>query len=125
VEQVCEQQKQRQRQDGAPPRQREGKQKVATEDDKDEEMEFQNAKRALKTVYDHFDSDSSTNDRRNTLHVMYGGSWDITSQRVVKTLHWVVAATVPAPKPAPHHKWMETTIGYDASDCPKNMVRAG
>jgi hypothetical protein len=36
-----------------PSRQREGKQKVDPEDAKDEEMEYQDAKRALKAVYDH------------------------------------------------------------------------
>jgi hypothetical protein len=25
----------------------------------------------------------------------------------------------------PHHKWMEMSIGFDASDCHKNMVGAG
>jgi hypothetical protein len=31
----------------------------------------------------------------------------------------------PAPGVVPHHKWMETYIGFDASECPKNMVGAG
>jgi hypothetical protein len=44
-------------------------------------MEFQDAKRALKVVYDHSDSDSSTDEHRKQLHIMYGGSWDITSKR--------------------------------------------
>jgi hypothetical protein len=30
----------------------------------------------------------------------------------------------PAPKAAPHLKWMETLIGFDASDCPKSMAGA-
>jgi hypothetical protein len=46
------------------------------EEEKDEEM---------KSVYGHSDSESSDNERRKTLHVMFGDSWDITSQRVVKT----------------------------------------
>jgi hypothetical protein len=48
-----------------PPHQREGKQQVALEGDKEEEVEFQNAKRALKVVYGHSDSDfdSSDNER--------------------------------------------------------------
>jgi hypothetical protein len=48
-----------------PPRQREAKQQVVREDDeeKDEEMAFQDAKRALKAIYDHSDSDSSTDER--------------------------------------------------------------
>jgi hypothetical protein len=43
----------------------------------------------------------------------------------MKMLHWAVAVAVPALGAAPHHKWMETSIGFNASDCPKNMVGAG
>jgi hypothetical protein len=45
--------------------------------------------------------------------------------RIVKTLCWVVVAAAPAPKLAPHHKWMKTLIGFDAIDCPKNKVGVG
>jgi hypothetical protein len=38
----------------------------------------QNTKRVLKAVYGHSDSDSSTYERRKQLHIMYGGSYDIT-----------------------------------------------
>jgi hypothetical protein len=86
TEQFCKNMQQ-QRQDGAPSHQREGKQKVDSQEDKDAEMEFQDAKRALKAVYGHSDSESSDNERRKTLHVMFGGSWAITSRRVIKTLH--------------------------------------
>jgi predicted Rossmann fold nucleotide-binding protein DprA/Smf involved in DNA uptake len=65
---------QQQRQDGTPSRQREGKQKVDSQEEKDAEMEFQDAKRALKVVYGHSDSKSSDNERRKTLHVMFRGS---------------------------------------------------
>jgi hypothetical protein len=54
---------------------------------------------------------------------MYGGSWDITSRHVIRMLHRVVAAAAPAPRAAPHHKWMETSIGFDTSDYPKKMAR--
>jgi hypothetical protein len=54
-------------------------------------MEFQDAKRALKAVCGHSDSESSDNECRKTLHVMFGGSWAITSRRVIKTLRRVVA----------------------------------
>jgi hypothetical protein len=37
-------------------------------------MEFQDAKRALKAFYGHTNSDSSTDDHRKQLYVMYGGS---------------------------------------------------
>jgi hypothetical protein len=56
------------------------------QEEKDIEMEFQDAKRALKAVYGHSDSESSDNERRKALHVMFGGSWAITSRRIIKTL---------------------------------------
>jgi hypothetical protein len=31
----------------------------------------------------------------------------------------------PAPKAAPHRKWIETLIGFNATDCPKSMVDVG
>jgi hypothetical protein len=49
-------------------------------------MEFQDAKRALKAMYGHSDSESSDNERCKALHIMFGGSWAIMSRRVVKTL---------------------------------------
>jgi hypothetical protein len=54
---------------------------------------------------------------------MYGGSWDITSRHIIRMLHHVVAAAAPAPRAAPHHKWMEMSIGFDTSDYPKKMAR--
>jgi hypothetical protein len=116
---------QQQRQDGAPSRQWEGKQKVDPQEEKDAEMEFQDAKRALKVVYGHSDSESSDNEHRKVLHVMFGGSWAITFRRVIKTLHREIAAVAPTPKAAPHRKWVETPIGFDASDCPKSMAGIG
>jgi hypothetical protein len=52
------------------------------------------------------------------LNIMFGVSCDITSQRVVKTLRREVVAAAPAPRAALHHKWMEMSINFDASDCP-------
>jgi hypothetical protein len=49
----------------------------------------------------------------------------ITSRHVIKTLRRVVAAATPAPRAAPHQKWMETSIGFDFFDYPKNMAGAG
>jgi hypothetical protein len=39
-------------------------------------MDFQNAKRAIKVIYDHSnsDSESSNNKHRKQLHIMYDGS---------------------------------------------------
>jgi hypothetical protein len=56
---------------------------------------------------------------------MFRGSWDITSMHIIKTLRWEIAAAAPAPKVAPHHKWVETLIGFNTSDCPKSMVGTG
>jgi hypothetical protein len=56
---------------------------------------------------------------------MFGGSWDIMSRRVVKTLRREIAAVAPTPRAVPHHKWMEMPIEFNASDYPKNMVGAG
>jgi hypothetical protein len=77
---------QQQCQDSVPSCQWEGKQKADPQEEKDVEMEFQDARRALKVVYGYFDSESSDNERRKALHVMFGGSWDITSRRIIKTL---------------------------------------
>jgi hypothetical protein len=79
----------------------------------------------LKAVYDHSNSESSDNGHHKTLHIMFGSSWDIMSWRIVKTLCREVAAAAPVPRVAPHFKWMETPISFDASDCPKSMVSAG
>jgi hypothetical protein len=53
---------------------------------KDVEIEFQDARRALKAVCGHSDSKSSDNEHCMALHVMFGGSRDITSMRIIKTL---------------------------------------
>jgi hypothetical protein len=103
----------------------EGKQKMGPQEEKDVEMEFQDAKRSLRVVYGHSDSESSDNERHKALHVMFGGSWAITSRRVIKTLHREIAAAAPAPKSAPHRKWVETPIGFDVSYGPKSMADAG
>jgi hypothetical protein len=123
TKQFCEQQKQQTCHDGTRPRQWEGKQQVAPEGDKEEGMEFHNAKRAFEAVYGHseFDSDSSNNKRRKQLHIMYDGSSEITSKRIIKKLRWVVAAVAPTSRAVPHHQWMETSITFNASNCPKNM----
>jgi hypothetical protein len=92
------------------------------EEEKDGEMEFQKAKRDLKAVYGHFNSESSDNEHRKTLHIVFRGSWNITSRHVIKTLRREVTAAAPAPRAAPHRKWMETVISFDATDCPKSMA---
>jgi hypothetical protein len=88
-------------------------------------MVFQNAKREMKAVYGHSDSESSDNEHRKALHVMFGASWEITSQHVIKTLRREVTVTTPAPRVAPHCMWIETPISFNASDYPKSMAGAG
>jgi hypothetical protein len=65
---------QQQRQDGAPSHQREGKQKLDPHEEKDVEIEFQDARRALKAICGHSDTESSDNEHCKVLHVMFGGS---------------------------------------------------
>jgi hypothetical protein len=65
-------------------------------------MGFQKAKRVHKAIYDHTDSESSNNEHLMMLYVMFRGSWDITSCRIIKNLCREVVAAAPAPKAAPH-----------------------
>jgi hypothetical protein len=88
-------------------------------------MGFHKAKRDLKAIYDHSDSESSDNECRKMLYVMFEGSWDITPRRIVMNLRREVAVAALAPRVTPHHRWMETLISFDASDCPKSMIGAG
>jgi hypothetical protein len=76
----------------------------------------------LKAVYGHFDSESSDNERCKALQVMFGGSWDITSRCIIKTLRREIAAAALALRAALQRKWVETPIGFDATDCPKSTV---
>jgi hypothetical protein len=98
---------------------------VDPQEEKDIEMEFQDARRALKVIYGHSDSQFSNNKCHKALHVIFEGSWDITSRRNVKTLRREIAAAAPAPKVAPHRKSVDIPIGFDASDCPKSMAGTG
>jgi hypothetical protein len=124
AKQFCDKMQQ-QCQDGAPSRQREGKQKVDPQEEKDVEMEFQDARRALKAVYGHSDSESNDNERCKAFHVMFGGFWNIMFRCIIKTLRREIMVVAPAPKAAPHRKWVESLIGFDASNCPKSMADVG
>jgi hypothetical protein len=114
--------------DGSPPRRRPGKEGV---DDGEvvageRELGYQSPEGDLKDVFTgDFDS-GDDNDRRKKLYVMYGGSWELTSRRNVKSLHReVLSATLGVPKAAPHQRWRSTTISFGASDCPDNMAGVG
>jgi hypothetical protein len=57
---------------------------------------------------------------------MYGGSWELTSRRNVKSLRReVLSATPGVLKAATHLRWRSTTISFGASDCRENMAGAG
>jgi hypothetical protein len=90
------------------------------------DLGYQSPEGCLKDVSTR-DSDSSDGgDRRKKLYVMYGGSWELTSRRSVKSLRREVLSAVPGvPKSAPHQRWRSTTISFGASDYPDNMAGAG
>jgi hypothetical protein len=91
--------------DGSLPRRRPGKEKVDEGDvaTGERDLGYQAPEQVLKDILTG-DSDSvDDNDRRKRLYVMYGGSWELTSRRNVKSLHHeVLLATPGVPKAAPH-----------------------
>jgi hypothetical protein len=126
VKRVSERHKQTSK-DGSPPRRWPGKERV---DDGDvaageRNLGYQSPEGVLKYIFTgDFDS-GDDNDRRKTLYMMYGGSWELTSRRNVKSLRREVLSVVPGvPKAAPHQRW-STTISFGASGCPENMAGAG
>jgi hypothetical protein len=92
--------------DGSPPRHRPGKEKV---DDGDVAMGGQDLGishlRGPEGCF-HWDSDSGDdNDHRKKLYVMYGGSWELTSRRNIKSLRREILSAVPGvPKATPHQR---------------------
>jgi hypothetical protein len=114
--------------DGSPPRRRPGKEKVDEGDAAagERDLGYQSPEGVLKGVFTGDSDSGNDNDRRKKLYVMYGGSWELTSRRNVKSLRWEVLSAVPGvPKAAPHQRWRSTTISFGASDCPENMAGAG
>jgi hypothetical protein len=92
----------------------------------EQELGYQSPEGDLKDVFTEESDSGDDNDRRKKLYVMYGGSWELTSRRNVKSLrHEVLSATPGVPKVAPHQRWSRTTISIGASDCPDNMTGAG
>jgi hypothetical protein len=92
----------------------------------EQDLGYQSPEGVLKDVFTgDFDS-SEDNDHHKKLYVMYGGSWELTSHRNVKSLRReVLSAVSGVPKAAPHQRWRSTTISFGASDCPDNMAGAG
>jgi hypothetical protein len=74
--------------EGSPPRRRPGKEKV---DDSEvaageRDLGYQSPEEDLKDVFAGDSDSGDDNDRRKKLYVMYGGSWELTSHRNVKSL---------------------------------------
>jgi hypothetical protein len=114
--------------DGSPPRRRSGKERV---DDGDMaagewDLGYQSPEHDLKDILTRDSNSGDDDDRLKKLYVMYGGSWELTSRRNVKSLcREVLSATPGVLKAAPHQRWRSTTISFGASDCPENMAGAG
>jgi hypothetical protein len=114
--------------DGSPPHRRPGKERA---DDGDvaageRDLGYQSPEGVLKDVFNGNSDSDDDNDRRKKLYVMYGGSWELTSRRNVKSLRREVLSVVPGVlKAAPHQRWRSTTIFFEASNCPDNMAGAG
>ena len=114
--------------DGSLPRCWPGKEKVDEGDlaAGERDLGYQTPEQVLKDIITGDSDSSDDNDRRKKLYVMYGGSWELTSRRNVKSLHReVLSATLGVPKVAPHQWWRSTTISFGVSDCPENMAGAG
>ena len=90
-----------------PPRQWAGKEKASDSGAAagEKELGYQSLARELKGVYHGDNSDSDNDDCRKKLYVMYGRSWELVSQRDVKTLRREVLSVKPGvPKAAAHHR---------------------
>jgi hypothetical protein len=114
--------------DGSPPHRRPSKERV---DDGDVAMGerdhgYQSPEQVIKDILTRDSNSGDDNDHRKKLYVMYGGSWELTSCRNVKSLRReVLSATPGVPKATPHQLWRSTTISFGPSDCPENMAGAG
>jgi hypothetical protein len=90
------------------------------------ELGYQSPEGDLKGVFTGDSNSGDDSDRRKKLYVMYGGSWELTSRRNVKSLRReVLWATPGVPKAALHQRWRRTTMFFGAPDCPDNMAGAG
>jgi hypothetical protein len=85
--------------DGSPPRRWSGKEKV---DDGDvavgeRDLGYQSPEGDLKDVFTGDSDSGDDNDHRKKLYIMYGGSWELTSRRNVKSLRREVFSAVLGP----------------------------
>jgi hypothetical protein len=113
---------------GTPPRHRPGKKRADNDEVTagDQELGYQSPEGDLKDVFARDSDSGDDSDRRKKLYVMYGGSWELTSRRNIKSLRREVLSVTPGvPKAAPHQGWRSTIISFRAPDCPNNMAGAG
>jgi hypothetical protein len=106
VKQFLKQQKQQPCRDGTPPRQQEGKQQVAPRVTKS---------RTWSSRMPRGHSRSSTTTLTPT---------PAPTSTASSSTSCMEAPGTSRPREAPHHKWMETSIGFNTSNCPKNMAGA-
>jgi hypothetical protein len=114
--------------DGSPLRGLHGKERVDNGDvvAGERDLEYQSPEGVLKDIFTGDSDSGDDNDRRKKLYVMYGGSWELTSHRNIKSLRReVLSVTLGVLKAAPHQLWRSTTISFGASDYPDNMAGAG
>jgi hypothetical protein len=114
--------------DGSPPRCRPRKEKVDEGDlaAGERDLGYQAPEQVLKEILTRDSDFGEDDDRRKKLYVMYGGSWELTSHRNVKSLRREVLSVTPGVlKAAPHQRWWSTTVSFGTSDCPDNMAGAG
>jgi hypothetical protein len=113
--------------DGSPPRHRPSKEKVDKGDTAagERDLGYLAPEQVLKDILTGDSDSGDDNDCHKKLYVMYGGSWELTSRRNVKSLRReVLSATRGVPKVAPHQRWWSTTISFGAFDYPENMAGA-
>jgi hypothetical protein len=83
--------------DGSPPRCRPGNEKVDEGDvaARERDLGYQALEQVLKDILTGDSDSGDDNDRRKKLYVMYGGSWELTSRRNVKSLRREVLSATP------------------------------
>jgi hypothetical protein len=94
--------------DGSLPRRRPGKEKVDEGDlaAGERDLGYQAPKQVLKEILTGDSDSGDDNDRHKKLYFMFGGSWELTSCRNVKSLcREVLSATPGVPKAAPQQRW--------------------
>jgi hypothetical protein len=89
--------------DGSPPRRRPGKERVNDSDVAagERDLRYQFPEQVLKDILTGDSNSGDDTDGRKKLYVMYGGSWELTSRKNVKSLRReVLSVTLGVPKTA-------------------------